>query len=438
MFFFSASANQDRLSTTSPAMARSDATKAAPPLTSSPYPYAAAPDIIRAHQKDAYFQGVLTNQISDLHRRLCGARSAHAWAAESRTFADLLYLSLTTLLGNRTLGEEYCDLVQVEEPTILEKLKALDDPPNETGTATSKPTDLSGPRLPSITRRAGYIASSILLPYLINRLLPSIRAVIRRRLQDRLAYLTRQGKGSTTASPSTSYRLQRYFLAHLSTLTSGAHFHAIALATFYFTGAFYSLSKRLFGLRYVFTRRIDENQGGRAGYEVLGVLLVVQMVVRGYIHLRDQVLRAHTHAPDSEEAGIDMVIRERAFGAGGNVNVSLDENAYSSNNELLPSGGGQANQRSLTEIGISTHTPVVKGGRPRYDLGAGEGIMAWIKGRQQRKCTLCLEELRDPAATQCGHVFCWTCIGDWVREKPECPLCRRETLVQHVLPLRAL
>jgi peroxin-10 len=64
-------------------------------------------------------------------------------------------------------------------------------------------------------------------------------------------------------------------------------------------------------------------------------------------------------------------------------------------------------------------------------------VMDWIKGQQQRKCTLCLEELKDPAATQCGHVFCWTCIGDWVREKPECPLCRRAAMAQHILPLRS-
>ncbi|KAK1755127.1 Pex12 amino terminal region-domain-containing protein [Echria macrotheca] len=395
-----------------------------PPLTSSPYPYAAAPDIIRAHQKDAYFQGVLTNQLYDLNRRLRGVRSAQSWATETRTFADALYLSLTTLLGNRTLGEEYCDLVQVEEPSLL-------------GTATTDKT--TGPRLPSIERRAGYIATSILLPYLLNRLLPSVRSLLRRRLQDRLTRLTRQGKGSTTPAPSTSYRLHRYILTHLSNLTSGAHLHTLVLATFYFTGAYYSLSKRIWGLRYVFTRRIDADEGGRAGYEVLGVLLVVQMVVRGYMHLRDNFVAASQHS--EEEDGVDLMIRERAFGsAGAGVDVSLDGHAYSSNNELLPgmAGGGGGNQRSLVEIGISTHTPVPKGGRARYDLALGEGVMGWIKGRQQRKCTLCLEELKDPAATQCGHVFCWTCIGDWVREKPECPLCRREALVQHVLPLRAL
>jgi len=423
------------------------------PLTSSPYPFAAAPDIIRAHQKDAYFQGILTNQLSDLHRRLRGARSAHSWAQEARTAADLIYLSLTTLLGNRTLGEEYCDLVQVEDPA-----RAVD------GDAEAQH---GGPRLPSIQRRAGYIATSVLLPYIFSRILPSFRAALRKRLQDRLTALARQGKGGTitttnlensknkkrhTRPPtaSISYRLQRYILTHLSSLTSGAHFHALTLAVFYFSGAYYSLSKRIFGLRYVFTRRVDENSGGRAGYEVLGVLLVVQMLVRGYLHLRNQLSADTTLS--AEEAGTEAIIRERAFGPGAvNLNVSLDDNAYSSNNELLVdpgAGGGTGNQRSLSEIGVSTHTPVPKGGRPRYDLagvvavvGTGSGnekepVMAWIQGRQQRTCTLCLEDMKDPAATQCGHVFCWACIGDWVREKPECPLCRREAMIQHILPLR--
>ena len=431
--------------------------KAPQPLTSSPYPFAAAPDIIRAHQKDAYFQGLLTNQVNDLHRRLRGARSAHAWATETRTFADLLYLSLTTLLGNRTLGEEYCDLVQVEEPLsspLATKLHLT------SASSSASPDNQGGPRLPSLQRRAGYIATSIILPYLFGRLLPSIRASLRKRLQDRLTALARQGKGGSInnnpsnnsksknqapQAPALSYRVQRYLLTHLTTLTSGTHFQAVALAVFYFTGAYYSFSKRLFGLRYVFTRQVDDGApgGGRAGYEVLGVLLVLQMLVRGYTHLRHQV-SLHSAGHDDESASVDLLIRERAFGpaasAGTDLSVSLDDYAYSSNNDLLIGSGvagGGGNQRSLVDIGATTHTPVVKGGSgSRYDLAAGPDEMAWIKGYQQRKCTLCLEELRDPAATSCGHVFCWACIGDWVREKPECPLCRREALIQHILPLR--
>ncbi|KAK4042412.1 Pex12 amino terminal region-domain-containing protein [Parachaetomium inaequale] len=405
-----------------------------PRLTSSPYPFAAAPDIIRAQQKDAYFQGVLTNQLSDLHRRLRGARSAHAWAAETRTFADALYLCLTTLLGNRTLGEEYCDLVQVEAPIPPQPSPhpiKEDDPVTPGG---------SGPLLPSLPLRAGYITTSILLPYLASRTLPSLRSALRKRLQSRLATLTRRDDDNKpTRRPSTELRVVRYLLAHLTPLTSGAHFHAVTLAVFYFTGAYYSLSKRIWGLRYVFTRRVEDQAGGsgmggaRAGYEVLGVLLVVQMLVRGWLHVREQLASATQVA----EGGEDDEFRERiAFGPGASVEVSMDEHAFASNNELLGGGGSSSSQRSLGEIGAMAHTPVPKAGRARYDLGAGEAVMGWIKGAQQRKCTLCLEELKDPAATQCGHVFCWACIGDWVREKPECPLCRREAMVQHILPLR--
>ncbi|KAK4097540.1 hypothetical protein N658DRAFT_561720 [Parathielavia hyrcaniae] len=402
-----------------------------PPLTSSPYPFAAAPDIIRAHQKDAYFQGVLNNQLSDLHRRLRGARSAHVWAAETRTFAETLYHCLTTLLGNRTLGEEYCDLVQVEAPAQQQQQQHSSTPPPPTTTLITthdEPTPGSspgsGPTLPPLSRRAGYILTSILLPHLASHALPALRSALRARLQARLATLTAQGrdeKRDKSGRPTAEARALRYLLAHLGPLTSGAHFRAVTLALFYFTGAYYQLSKRVWGLR--------------AGYEVLGVLLVVQMLVKGFLHVRQQ-MRAASAGP----GGLGEEQERTVFGPGADVDVSLNEHAYTSNNELLGGGSGGAGsmQRSLGEIGAMAHTPVPKGGRARVDLGTGDKVMAWIKGAQQRKCTLCLEELKDPAATQCGHVFCWACIGDWVREKPECPLCRREAMLQHVLPLRVV
>ncbi|KAH6691750.1 RING-1 like protein [Plectosphaerella plurivora] len=405
---------------------------------SSPYPYAAAPDIIRAHQKDAYFRGTLAGDMADIHRRLLGARSAHAWSGEIRTIADTLYLSLTTLLGNRTLGEEYTDVVQIDA--------------SSSGAAG----------LPALSRRASYIAGSVLLPYVLGRLLPGFRAAVRRLLEGRLARLQRAAVASkqeaeaaraeaegqeededieTKPKPASRKQpsrtgereqaLWRYVLAHLGTLTSSAPVHALTLATFYFSGTYYELSKRVLGLRYVFTREVPATPD-RAGYELLGLLLLVQLSVQAYMHVR-HTLSSALLLPSSarRDNGAPLPIPD----------VSLSDNAYTANTAVLlpdtasPAGGIGASRHARVDMARLTHTPPLAAGGARYHL-ADEKVMAFVSGRQQRKCTLCLEEMRDPAATQCGHVFCWECIGDWVREKPECPLCRREAMVQHILPLR--
>ncbi|RSM15590.1 hypothetical protein CEP52_000671 [Fusarium oligoseptatum] len=273
--------------------------------SSSPYPFATAPDIIRAHQKDAYFTGHLTQIISDLHRRLRGARLTHARAPELQTAAALTYFALTTIPGNRTLGEEYCDLVQI---------------------------DGRDGKLPSIDRRAGYVVASILLP----------------------------------------------------SFTTGAPFQAVILALFYFSGTYYQLSKRLLSLRYVFTRTVPDTPD-RAGYELLGVLLVVQLTVQTYMHIRSTL---------SDSA---IAARERAAFPSDEISLNHD-GAYNGDNNLLLSQGAQG-PKSKVDIAAATHTPLAT--VPRIQL-TNDKAMGYIKGGQQRKCTLCLEEMRDPSATHPG------------------------------------
>ena len=321
------------------------------------YPHAAAPDIIRSAEKDKYFQSVLLQHLSDVLRKLYGSRYLHIHSSGLTTFTELLYLCSTTLIGNRTLGEEYCDIVQVEEKQFSR---------------------------PSLLQRSGFIISSILLPYFAGKAVPKVRLYVEQQLQ---AGLNEGNEEKSSAQP-----VRRYLLNNLDTVMSPSLIYGVSLAVFYFTGSYYHLSKRLFRLRYVFTR-IEKNTDEQISYEVLGALLTIQMIAQGWMHVQT------TMRSNQEE-----IVRPEKIGAPG-----------------------------VGTFNTITNTPQSKD--PIYTL-RDENTFGWIQEEQQRKCTLCLEELKDPSATTCGHVFCWECIADWIQEKPECPLCRQSIQAQHVLPLR--
>ncbi|KAJ5997744.1 hypothetical protein N7499_005860 [Penicillium canescens] len=355
--------------------------------TSHFYPFATSPDVIRSHEKDAFLTSSLVQQSQGIVRALRGARFAHTYSDAIKHLTELLYFSLTTAIGNRTLGEEYCDLVQLEDDTL---------------------------QLPSIGRRVGYILSSILVPWTLQRILPALRQKIRNKLERNIAraqlraaqqagLLNKPTFSNTPTQKSffTKLHLQQYLLEHLDSVTSVSPIYALSIATFYFTGSYYHLSKRLWRLRYVFTKKIEENEQ-RIGYEVLGVLLVLQIAVQGFLHTRKLA-----------------------------ASMNEDEGSSAEGGESRSEGGAL-----ISSIQNPSAIPLLPASVPLYDLDEDPGAVSWIPEGQQRKCTLCLEQFKDPSVTTCGHVFCWICVRDWVREKPECPLCRQEVLLSKVLPLR--
>ncbi|KAI4272315.1 MAG: hypothetical protein LQ337_005372 [Flavoplaca oasis] len=355
---------------------------ASPSANAYRYPFATSPDIIRSNQKDAFFTSTLTTDLSAILRRLYGQRFTQTHTSELSTFSELLYLGLTTFIGNRTLGEEYCDIIQVQA---------------EDG------------RQPAIGRRSGYILGAVVLPYILTKALPRIRAKARLKLEARL-----NKRAKTT---QTGMSVEKYILDNLGIITSPSPVYALTLAIFYFTGSYYHLSKRVFRLRYIFTKRLREGEQ-RVGYEVLGVLLVMQMILQGWMHVRETLSSMKAEALNDEKGRLAL--------KGG------DQQMF---------GGDTLQEKKTVEglvltsrIELTTNTPDL-GDEPRFDL-RDRTTMGWIMGKQLRKCTLCLEEMKDPSATTCGHLFCWTCIQGWIREKPECPLCRQALLSQHVLPLR--
>lgn len=62
--------------------------------------------------------------------------------------------------------------------------------------------------------------------------------------------------------------------------------------------------------------------------------------------------------------------------------------------------------------------------------GACEGESAFI-------CNICLDITdKEPVVTQCGHLYCWTCLYRWLNTNhTTCPVCKAGITQENVIPL---
>jgi len=81
--------------------------------------------------------------------------------------------------------------------------------------------------------------------------------------------------------------------------------------------------------------------------------------------------------------------------------------------------------------------------RESVDLSGGywakrkkdNGEVTSVSSNLNLKCSVCLDNLKDPTSTKCGHLFCEGCIMTSIHVQKQCPNCRTALTDKDIHPL---
>jgi peroxin-10 len=359
-------------------------------------PEASPPDVVLAKQKDDHYREQLVEEVAGATDAVLGAHTAIVLRPELRLLAESLLMGATMVRGRQTPGEEYCDLLLVDE-------------------SSRRMGETFRHRLPLFTLVVG-------VPYLLRRYqaggwaqLKTVfsplsahqrAAQLRKSMQERQARLLREQAAAVNMNAKSDthederddqnqsaitnlinvvvLKVKRLLGAVRSKVPSVATWLTLLvivqrahLGLFYLYGTFPELSFRLANLRYIFTR---EPRVNRPSYTILGMLIFLQLALQsaGFARTKLKERRGMEDSNSEELGGVSLI-------------------PSCSDDEGVSDGNG----------------------------GAAGGVA--------HKCGICLEVMGAPSCPPCGHLYCYECIVESLTSKAECPLCRQQATASSVL-----
>merc|ERR1711911_409028 len=95
-----------------------------------------------------------------------------------------------------------------------------------------------------------------------------------------------------------------------------------------------------------------------------------------------------------------------------------------------------------TKISMVASSPVVENDRKQQQSGETGPDLANEQGKTNEPqntfdCNICLSQVTKPIVTDCGHLFCWPCIYEWMQfpSGNSCPVCKADISKDKMTPI---